>query len=176
MDAPNPIHVPEKGLKVSWGLGIVGCLAAMLCAGAAIIAPILSSAGQSMQTNQCMENLRRVSAASFLYAKENNDTLPAEGWHTLLREYEEEDIAFACPAQRRIDPASSGYAISKAVAGKTLATIDNQEKTPLFFDSKVTAPGAVAADTEVPRPGRHRNQRANNVAYVDGHVETVDAP
>lgn len=172
---PNPIHVPEKGLKVSWALGFVGCLAAMLCAAAGIIAPILSSSGQSINTNQCMDNLRRISAASFLYAKDNNDTLPAEGWHELLAQYEEDEVAYACPAQRRIDPRSSGYAISKDIAGKQLVKIENQEKTPLYFDSKVTAPGAVAPATDTPRPGRHRNQRANNVAYVDGHVETIDA-
>ena len=176
MSEPSPIHVPEKGIKVSWTLGIVGCLAAMLCAGAAIIAPILSSAGQSMQTNTCMDHLRRLSRASFLYAEENGGLLPAEGWDTLLEPYEPDELTYACPAQRRVDPRSSGYALSKEVDGEVLDKIDNPTRTPLFFDSKVTVPGAIADPAEVPRPGRHRNNRANNMAFVDGHVETLNAP
>lgn len=176
MSTPSPIQVPEKGLKVSWALGIVGCLAAMLCAGAAIIAPILSSAGQSMQTNTCMDHLRRLSRASFLYAEENGGMLPAEGWDILLEPYEPDELTYACPTQRRVDPRSSGYALSKLVAGKKLDGIENPTRTPLLFDSKVTAPGAVADPADVPRPGRHRNNRANNVAFVDGHVETLNTP
>ncbi len=175
MSEPSPIQVPEKGIKVSWTLGFIGCFAALICAGAAIIMPILSSAGESIGTNTCMDNLRRLSAASFLYAEENSGSLPAEDWPTLIEPHEPDEITYACPTQRRIDPRSSGYALSKPVAGAKLDAIDAQRTTPLFFDSKASVLGAIAEPTEVPSPGRHRNRRANNVAYVDGHVDTVPA-
>lgn len=173
---PNPIAVPERGLKVSWALGIVGCLGALLCAAAGIIAPILSSAGQSVQSEQCMDNLRRLSKASFLYAEENSGVLPGEGWDETLYSIEPEDVTYACPSQRRLEPKSSGYALSRDVADQILDKIGNQYQTPLFFDSRVIAMGAVASPADVPKPGRHRTRRANNVAYVDGHVASVNLP
>lgn len=170
-EAPNPIQVPQGGLKTSWGLAFVGCLAAFLCMGAAILVPILKSAGSSVETQQCMGNLRRLARALTLYSEENGGLLPADDWHRKLEEFEPDTVSYACPHQRRVDPRSSGYALNKALAGKRL---DGQGKdAPLVFDSAVTVPGAVDDPSNVPRPGRHRNGRVNNVAYADGRVASV---
>ncbi len=171
----SPIVVPQGGLKVSWGLGFVGCLAALICVTAALFAPVLQSAGASMETQNCLSNLRRVSRALLLYSEANGDLLPSGQWVEQLVSIEPDRLIYACPHQRRIDPRSSGYALNTAVAGKKLASVQNPEKTPMVFDSKATAPNAIAAEGEVPRPGRHKNGRLNNVAYADGHVASVDA-
>lgn len=171
----NPIAVPSGGLKVSWGLGFIGCLSALMCIAAAILVPFWKSAGSSYETTQCMGNLRRIGRAVMLYAPDNNGLLPGDGWQRDLAKYEPDEVAFACPHQRRVDPGSSGYALNKAVAGKKLDEIQNPEETYLVFDSRPTVPGSIADSKAVPRPGRHRNGRVNNVVYADGRVNSVPA-
>ncbi len=171
----NPIVVPS-GMKVSWGLGIVGCMGAMLCIVAAIIAPVLKSAGVSRETQQCLGNLRRLSRAMFLYADENDGRLPAQGWDKALAKFEPDPVMFACPHQRRIDPRSSGYALNKILAGKALKSIQNAGETVMLFDSRPLVPGSITEASDVPRPGRHRNGKQNAVAYADGRVEAIAAP
>lgn len=169
----TPITVDEGGMKVSWGLGAIGCIAAMICIAGVIIAPILQSAGASAESTQCIGNLRRISAAMFQYAESNEGKLPGEGWNLALNEIEPDSVTFACPHQRRIDPKSSGYAMNRALAGKVLDKVEAPATTVLVFDSKPTAPGVLADPADVPRPARHRNGRMNNVAYADGRVESV---
>lgn len=171
----SPIVVPQGGLKVSWGLGFVGCLSALICVTAALFAPVLQSAGASMETQNCLSNLRRVSRALLLYADANGDLLPGGQWAEQLVSIEPDRLVYACPHQRRIDPRSSGYALNTAMAGKKLESVQNPGQVPMVFDSKATAPGAIADPADVPRPGRHKNGRLNNIAYADGHVASVDA-
>ncbi len=173
-DPSNDILVPSGGLKVSWALGCVGLGAALLCITAAIIIPIYSSAGASFETTQCLSHLRRLARASFLYADDNNGVLPGEHWDESLVKYEPDEVSYACPHQRRIDPRSSGFALAKGLAGKTLKDIPDQPITTLFFDSRTTVPGAIADPTDIPRPGRHKNGRANNVVYADGRSASVE--
>ena len=157
-------------MKVSWGLGAVGCFAALICTAGAIIAPILKSAGSSTETKQCAENLRRISAAMFQYAEANNDLLPGEKWDVALHSIESDAVTYACPHQRRVDPKSSGYALNRVLAGKALGKVEAPATTILVFDSKPTVPGVLADPADVPRPARHRNGRVNNVAYADGRI------
>ncbi len=172
----NPIAVPSGGLKVSWGLGAVGCFAAMLCIFASIVAPILSSAGASRETQQCLGNLRRLSRAMMLYTDDNDGKMPGQDWNKDLAKYEPDEVMFACPHQRRVDPNSSGYALNKALAGKVLKDIENPGQTVMLFDSRPVVPGTITEPSDVPRPGRHRNGKQNGVAYADGRVEAVPAP
>ena len=177
-DLPNltPIEVPSSGLKVSWGLGAVGCLAAMMCIAASIIMPILKSAGTSRETQLCLGNLRRLSRAVILYSEEHDGRLPGQGWNRDLAKYEPDEVVFACPHQRRIDPRSSGYAMNSALVEKKLPEVTDPASTPLLFDSRPVVPGTITEPDDVPRPGRHKNGSENAVAYADGHVTTVPAP
>lgn len=168
------LAVGESGLKVSWGLGAVGCFAALICAAGVIIAPILKSAGASTESSQCASNLRRISAAMFEYAEANGGLLPGEKWNDALASLEPDPVVFACPHQRRTDPKSSGYALNKVLAGKPLAKVEAPATTVLVFDSRPTVPGVVTEVSDTPKPGRHRNGRSNNVAYADGRVGSVE--
>lgn len=173
---PSPILVPSGGPKVSWGLGVVGCAAALVCMAGAIIAPIMQSAGSSRETELCLSNLRRIARAAILYSEDNGGRLPGQEWNRALAKYEPDEVSFACPHQRRIDPRSSGYALNKTLAGATLDAIQDQDKTVLFFDSRPVFPGTITDPSDVPRPGRHRNGKRNGVAYANGRVEAVPAP
>lgn len=170
-----PILVPERGLKVSWGLGAIGCFAALICIFAALVLPVIQSAGASLESSSCAANLRQVGRAMLLYAEQNAGKLPGAGWNEDLIAIEPDRVLYACPRQRRLDPRSSGYALSSEVAGKKLDSIQDPGSVVLVFDSLPTVPGAIAKPNEVPRPGRHRNGSMNNVVYVDGHGAPVPA-
>jgi hypothetical protein len=124
-----------------------------------------------METSNCMTNLRRLGTAMLLYGQEHDGVLPGEGWNKDLRVYENDEVTYACPHQRRIDPRSSGYAMNQEIAGKKTADVHDPASTPLVFDSRPTVPGALAAPSDLPRPARHRNGTVNVVAYADGSVK-----
>lgn len=172
----NPIVVPSGGMRVSWGLGAVGCFSALLCITASIVMPILKSASTSRETQQCLGNLRRLSRAMMLYTDDNDGKMPGQDWNKDLSKYEPDEVMFACPHQRRVDPSSSGYALNKALAGKVMKDIENPGQTVMLFDSRPVIPGTITEPTNVPRPGRHRNGKQNGVAYADGRVEAVPVP
>lgn len=106
-----------------------------------------------------------------MYAAENDDRLPIKGWDRSLKKFQSDDIVFACPVQRRIDPRSSGYALSSDIAGKENAKFQSPENEVLFFDSIITQPGGIDKPGTLPRPGRHQNGNSNNVGFLDGHVK-----
>lgn len=162
---------PKPGFS-PW-LFVVGGVLAFGCMAAAIIMPILSSAGRNLSDGTCQANLRSLAVAAEMYAGENDGRLPIRGWDKSLAKFQPDKIVYACPVQRRIDPRSSGYALSELVAGKELASFEKPEETVLFFDSKVTQPGQVDNPDALPTTGRHRNGKTNNVLYLDGKIKSV---
>lgn len=137
----------------------------------AIIMPIVKSSGRSVSDVDCQANLRSIAQAALMYATENDDRLPIRGWNVALRKFQPDDLVFACPVQRRIDPRSSGYALSSDVAGKENSSFDTPNLDVFFFDSKVTQPGVTDKPGTFPDIARHGNGRSNNVVYLDGHVK-----
>lgn len=140
----------------------------------AIIAPIMQSQGRNVNDTLCQSNLRTIAQASMMYASENDDRFPIEGWDRTLQKFQDDPLVFACPVQRRMDPRTSGYSFSKELAGKEKPKIEAPETKVLVFDSQVTKPGAVGNPAEMARPARHGNAKSNNLVYADGHVESVD--
>ncbi len=169
--APEEKFAVRKGLS-PW-LILLGLVAAIGCMAGAILIPIMRSQGQSIGSNNCLHNLHELARASILYASENDDLLPGVGWDDSLLKQEPDEVIYACPAQRRLDPKSSGYALSKRVAVQPISKIPSPNREFMFFDSKVTEPGSVDDPSNVSQPPRHRNGSANNVVYVDGHSVEV---
>lgn len=151
----------------------MGVLAAFGCMAAAIIMPILASKNESSSATHCASNLRYLARATSIYLTEFDERLPAKDWNLALAKYEPDDVKFACPTQRRIDPKSSGYALSNAVAGKQATKIESPEEVVMFFDSRATVPGIVDDPSNEAEPKRHRNGRVNNVVYLDGHTKEI---
>jgi prepilin-type processing-associated H-X9-DG protein len=164
MDRLTPKPGPSPWLFVVFVVLAFGCMAG------AIIMPILSSANTSYSERACMTNLHELAKAGLMYADDNDGFLPVKGWNEPFHKYVPDDLTYACPVQRRLDPQSSGYALSSEVAGKERAKLEKQDTTVFFFDSQTTALGATAAPSDLARPGRHKNGRTNNVVYLDGRV------
>lgn len=154
-------------------LFLVGGIFALACMAGAIIMPILASNNRNVNDTNCQANLKSLAAAALMYASENDGRLPAKGWDKALKKIQPDDMIYACPVQARIDPRSSGYAISDKVAGKEINSFQDQDQEILFFDSVVTQPGLTDKPTSTPRPGRHSNGRSNNVVYLDGQVRSI---
>jgi hypothetical protein len=169
--APEEKYAVRKGMS-PWLLlsGLVGALG---CMGGAILIPIMKSQGESVGTQNCLSNLHSLARASILYTTENDDLFPGQGWDDSLLRQEPDEVRYACPVQRRMDPKSSGYALSQQVAGKPMAKVIEPKSEVLFFESKVTEPGAVDDPSNVSQPPRHRSGTVNAVVYVDGHSAEV---
>ncbi|MEQ1933899.1 MAG: hypothetical protein ABL962_08480 [Fimbriimonadaceae bacterium] len=173
MSAPSAEqkYVVRKGLN-PWLL-LVGLVAALGCMAGAILIPIMKGQGDSIGSDNCRNNLRQLARASLLYASENDDLLPGKNWDDSLLKQEPDEVVYACPVQRRLDPKSSGYALSKDVAGKALSKIVSHESEILFFDSVVTEPGSLDDPSNLSQPPRHRKGSSNNIIFVDGHSAEV---
>jgi len=162
----------QKKPGMSPWIFVIGGIFALACMAGAIIMPILASEGRNVADTNCKSNLQSIASAALFYASENDDRLPIKGWDKSLRKFQPDLLVYACPVQRRIDPRSSGYALSEAVAGKELSTFESLADQPFFFDSAVTQPGMVDKASSKPRPGRHDNGRSNNTVFLDGHIES----
>ena len=90
-----------------------------------------------------------------------------------LKDEPDADVLFACPVQRRMDPTTSGYAMSSLIAGKKMHAIGPENQTILIFDSFNIQPSAVAPPDTMPAPGRHEHGHTNNEVYADGHTRVV---
>lgn len=172
-EQPEPAK-PISGATKFW-LGVGVFAMAFLCLIAGIILPIVNQADRSVQTKLCISNLRKAAAAFMLYASDNNDHLPdSKNWVRALHDFEPDDLIYACPVQRRMDPQSFGYAFAKDLSKAKLHTITQPDIKPLVFDSSDVGENASGGLELLPNPGRHRNGRENNVCYADGHAAPVD--
>lgn len=157
-------------------LAAVGFLGALACLTLFVFAPILRQAGGAVQSKMCVDNLRKLAAAQFLYAGDNNDALPPPRlWMNALKSYVPDDESFACPMVREDDATGYGYSMNEEVALKKLSSLQNPENTPLVFDSSSLLRNATSTLAALPLPGRHRGGNENNVAYADGRVTAVEA-
>ncbi len=142
-----------------------------LCIVPSIILPIFFQAGVSVQQQQCIGNLKRLAAAHLIYATDYNDRLPPAGsWMDALAQYEPDELAYACPVQRRVEPQSFGYGFNRELSGAEVGKLSQPDQTPLAFDSSDVRRNASGGLELLPSPGRHRNGRENNVVYADGRT------
>ena len=183
MDQPEEYDVPRVPNPPSLGLWMIVGIPLILGVLAFItylwILPDLRGGTASKQTIACLSNLGELAKAASLYAGDHDDLLPSDKWndklHPYLRAIPDSELLFACPVQRRLDPESSGYAMSNRAAGKKLKSIGPLPITVLMFDSHATQPSAIAGPSDTPFPGRHDHGRKNNVVYADGHATSIAA-
>lgn len=166
------LSVPTAKDRLIHGVKITAIMAGVMAVAIAMFWKPFSSNVTNMEGDVCQENLMMLHAAALKYAEEHNGLLPSEKWDIALAKYLGSEAVLSCPRQRRMDPRTSGYALNQEVAGKRLSSL--APGTILFFDSRGTDHGLITAPDDSPRPGRHRNGRANNVVYVNGSAAAVD--
>ncbi|HMS55277.1 MAG TPA: hypothetical protein PKA27_07720 [Fimbriimonadaceae bacterium] len=174
MSQIDPLVVPESKSPFRWILGGMGCLGIVAVMVYALLLPVFNQVETSTQTRLCMTNLKSIGAAMILYAEENNDKIPEKGtWMDRFLTYVDSDVNFACPVQRRMDPRTYGYALSKVLPGQSLSKIEEPEKKEAVFDSNRIERNAESDLTSLPDPGRHSNGRKNTVLFLDGRTDSI---
>ena len=176
-DVPRVPNPPSLGVWMLVGIPLIIGIVAL--ATFLMILPDLRGGTSSKQTIACLQNLSELAQATVLYANDHDGAIPFNNWneklHPYLRTIPDSELLFACPVQRRLDPESSGYAMSDRVAGKPMKSIGALPLTVLLFDSRATQVSAIADPGDTPYPGRHDHGRKNNVVYADGHTKSIPA-
>jgi prepilin-type processing-associated H-X9-DG protein len=132
------------------------------------LAPLIKQARERAQESSCVSNMKQLCLAALMYAQDNDENLPNEGWAQQLVDYTKNADILRCPAAGDLKVA---YALNEALIGKPLAQIADPAKTVLFFESD--------QGPEVPFGGldalaaKARHPDGVTLGFADGHVQVV---
>lgn len=172
---------PRRKKKLSalpWllAVGLVGGGIGLMSLFLSLVLPALNQARVSGSRRLCLRNVRVIASASILYAADHDGRLPTgQGWPGALQPFTRRRMenTAACPLIHREHPEQYGIAFNEAIAGKALASIEN-EKTPVAFDSAVLKRGAVAGLDTLPNPPRHPgDEPANCMSTLNGRAHLL---
>jgi len=100
----DPIHPPRCAVRAGFTLIELLVVIAIIAILAGLLLPALGRAKEKAQSMRCLNRLRQVSLAAYLYADDNADRYPArqdEGrWPTQLKPYYQVLEMLGCPADR----------------------------------------------------------------------------
>lgn len=120
----------------------------------------------------CIRNLKQLALGMLSYCQDYDEKLPpADKWSSGISPYVKNQQTFNCPAVE-----TYGYATNYKLSRQTLGQLQQPANTIMLFDSTLLRPNAYDVGTmpgvSLPEPPRHKDY--NNLAYVDGHVRSVD--
>lgn len=124
----------------------------------------------------CVSILKRMQLACLMYIHDWDERLPPfSNWSERIKCYygcEIADIGYASQSCPKLSTRffGAGYAMV-ALPYPEISRYDCQ-RTPALFETEKIVPNAYATEVSLPQPPRHR--QGNNIAFLDGHVETVD--
>ena len=134
---------------------------------AAMLLPALVQAKSKEQSIYCMNNVRQLSLALRIYAKDNQDRYPAAtNWCNAIRLEVGSTNVFHCPAD--LLGGRCSYAFNIQVASTELAKVDPSTVVIFESDSGWNASGGQELLLD---KSRHRHVVV--VGFADGHVESV---
>lgn len=159
---------------IEWEKASPSTAVAALPAGVALVTaigvPAAVRARVDGKESRCEQNMTRIAAALFEYAKAHNNRLPAAAnWRPALAPYLTDDTVWKCPADTQAHP--SGYALNSRLAGRALTEIPNAEELLLLYETSHAGQNPAGTGTDLAAP-RHRGQ--NHFAFLDGYVELLD--
>jgi prepilin-type processing-associated H-X9-DG protein len=164
----TPVDVREGRMSCRT-CSIIGCLGMILVA--VVVAPVFLNAGKPSRQSRCLMNLKQVSFAHVMYAREHEDVLPsAARWPEKLYPYTGTPAVHTCPSDDR----SSGpmwsdtlisYTMHGAVGGMDSETMVEPDEVLLTWDGLVPVGGI---DDVI-----FRHNGGANSGYVDGHAKWV---
>ena len=161
------VHTKEGTGRRGRGLAIAGVIISSLCivilpfifALAAILMPAFARAREVARQESCINNMKQIGLACYMYSQDNNGNLPDKGLESLFPDYIADSRVFICPqaehSSSEID--SDGLEVRVVDYGyvKGLKMADN--------------PGLIVAyDKEL----WHQDNRC--VLFLDGHVEIMN--
>lgn len=174
-------------------LVVIGIIALLI----GVLLPALNRARSAAQSVACSSNLRQIAIAAQMYAQEHGryvGYVAGVDRKMLLYPYLQQGVNNAdvdgrqvwnCPSNNDPDHVC-GYGINTALNWVKLSQIKKWSETVAICDGGLLADGTATLTTmadppsKVDSPGRkvyrpnprHKNQTVN-VAFVDGHVETM---
>jgi prepilin-type processing-associated H-X9-DG protein len=132
------------------------------------LAPVLKEAREHAVLATCVSNMKQLCLAAMMYAQDQDEKLPTEGWPKQLEPYSKNPAIYRCPGA---PDKEIGYAINEKVAGVKLGGLADPAETVLFFESDLAVDipfGGIDALVEKPR---HAGLVV--VGFADGHVKAV---
>jgi prepilin-type processing-associated H-X9-DG protein len=136
---------------------------------AAMLLPALSRAKGKAQMIHCMNNLRQVGLAGFMYA-DDHKTFPASNkWCEALTPYFGGGRPLKCPLGEK--EKQCHYAFNSRLAGLEAAKVLAPAQTVAFFECEGEGWNIAGGPGLLPKIPRHRN--AIVMVFADGHAETV---
>jgi len=140
------------------GVPIIAILAAMLL-------PALAKAQEKAQTISCVNNLKQVALATWMYADDNEETFPEAVWCDLTAGYLGTTNVLVCPTHAG---ANCSYAANSNLVGKAQGDVD--PGTVMFFESDAGWNAVGGEESMIQQP---RHGRVFNLAFADGSVQQV---
>jgi len=136
---------------------------------AALLLPALSQAKGKAQTIHCMNNLKQVALAGFLYADDHKAFPPTTNWCEALTPYFGGGLPLKCPAGDKEKPCHYAYnsKLDRLEQAKVLAPA----QTVAFFECEIGGWNIAGGPELLPKVPRHRN--AIVIVFADGHSEAV---
>jgi prepilin-type processing-associated H-X9-DG protein len=163
---PQPIEQPNDKNRVSTLLNIASALAAS-------DEQLVRSRARAQGTG-CVNHLKQLALAAHMYADAHKDRLEftTETFtKALLPFVEGNDQLFACPTGEKMR-----YAFNDKLANRSISEITRPAETVLFFEPAPARIAAQAANGTAELGGAPLPHSARtNVAFVDGHVQSVTA-
>lgn len=167
----RPTALRGQGLAIA-GMIIGGLSILLVPVGAAVLFPVfMASRERALQTPQCLNNLKQLSAAMNMYLDDYDERFPSpERWNDALRPYVRNGRVFICP---RVTDGEPTYAMNSMLKGKSVADVELPEDVVSIFESK-SGKNLSGGPELLPSPSRHGG--LHTIAYVDGHVKSLSDP
>jgi len=136
---------------------------------AALLFPALARAKGKAQTIHCMNNLKQVALAGFLYADANKTLPDTSNWCEALTPFLGGSLPLKCPAGDT--EKKCHYAFNGKLANLDPAKVKAPAQTVTFFECEDGGWNIAGGPELLPKVPRHRN--AIVVVFADGHAEAV---
>jgi prepilin-type processing-associated H-X9-DG protein len=137
---------------------------------AALLFPALARAKGKAQTIHCMNNLKQVALAGFMYADANKTLPDTTNWcEALTPFFGGSGLLLKCPAGDT--EKKCHYAFNANLANLDPAKVQAPAQTVTFFECEDGGWDIAGGPELLPRIPRHRN--AIVIVFADGHAEAV---
>jgi prepilin-type processing-associated H-X9-DG protein len=137
---------------------------------AAMLLPALFRAKGKAQTIHCMNNLKQVGLAGFMYADDHKTFPTTTNWCDALTPLLAGAAALKCPEGDK--EKQCHYAFNSKLAGLETAMVQAPAQTVAFFECEGGGWNIAGGPELLPKVPRHRNVIV--VVFADGHAEAVN--